>query len=425
MIDLLRIMSLFGGGGQQQPGWQTPGFNPYEPTPTFSGMFNPRPQGQEAIVDNFNQPNNIPSLAELYKPNMEMQERFRQLLAQFPQRTEPSGWRKFGAVLTGLGGENAGEAMQLSNTAANLPYMMKLQDWQHQAGPVLKAVDDERAYNQQNLGMANQQLSRMLDERRVSETERRNRETADAAARKQTETERANLSKEQLAARRAEVQEGYLSLAELKANNSHTFKTREDGMIMAINNMDPTRVQETGIKSTELSDARKIALGLERDLEVQGARHRDRITEITTPRPPTTHTTTTTGGAGGLNPTQERVRVENRKRQMMLDRPDLYNYIDQATGTHKRGTPENIKQEINQYIYGETRPTSGSSVTPVASGVPFNKPGERPSAPNAPRVRAADGFVMVWDNETKSYGYMPRANVIKAKGRFEVVPEVR
>lgn len=399
MIDLLRIMSLF-GGGQQQPGWQTPGFNPYEPTPTFSGMFNPRPQGQEAIVDNFNQP---------YQPDRTMQDRFAELLQGFPQRDEnPSRWRKIGALLTGLGGEDAGQAMQLSSTALNLPFLNKVQDWGMQVKPTMEAAENERLHNQY-------MQTQDLNERRVSETERRNRETADAAARAQTERERANLFKEQLAARRAEVQEGYLSLAELKANNSHTFKTREDGMIMAINNMDPTRPQETGIRSGELSDARKIALGLDADIKLAGVRgdearetaitraEQQRQTEAVRPRTPSS-------GGGEL---EERRRVDNRLQQMAIEKPELFRYIQ--NGTIKSGTPTNVRAEINRYVYGETR--TPSSVSSVASGVPFNAPRDAPKAPpNTPLVRASDKAVLMISKDGQ-FGYVPASQVSAAESQ--------
>lgn len=250
----------------------------------------------------------------------------------------------------------------------------------------MEAAENERLYNQY-------QETQALNTRRQDEIERKNAEAQRLAAEKLEEEKRENLSREDVARRNVAVREAYQQMRALRDRNTHTFKTREDGMIVAINNMDPTKVVATGVKSNELSDLDKINLNLDADIALanrrgeiesgligqrgdearQTAAERERLLQT---RPPTTRS------GGGSNNLEETRRVTNRLQQMGIERPDLFRYIQ--NGTIKSGTPDNIRAEINQYVYGETR-------TPALSNVPFNKSGGTTGQPV--RMRTPDGSI--------------------------------
>jgi len=130
---------------------------------------------------------NITSLMnQLYNPQMGMQNQYNELIQNYPQREQPSGWRRFGAALYGMGREDPLKAADQFN---NYHYYQNLSDWNNQAKNLQMAADNERAQNINERQIAYQTAGRTLEERRIKETERKNLETEDL--KRKTEDRRA------------------------------------------------------------------------------------------------------------------------------------------------------------------------------------------------------------------------------------------
>lgn len=359
ITELLRILSNFGNLGQSSMGsYRTPPFVPYgsQPQPQFGGGYTANAVNDTAnqIGSGYQEPFDIEAeWAKLYQPEYQMRDRFQELLNSFPQRENPSGWRKFGAFLTGLGGENAAEAMQLSNTAANLPYINRMQDWNAQAGPVLKAVDDERAYNQSAMQNANYMMSRKIDQQR-----------ADIAQQRADEYARGREAQEKLAAERNETQRGYLDLARAKqAQPNLIFKEDIDGYVHYINPI-TGESGRTAVKHLHLDDFQKSQLGLRNQMAMEGVRQENRK-ELIEMRDTNTREQIELREAlraarpnlKNATPQQLQQALMLKLQQALIEHPEWTDYIQ--AGVVVEGTPPEIHQQILQYIRTEKPPLVG------------------------------------------------------------------
>ena len=422
-FDLMRIASILGGlgtGFENPNDFRTP---PFVPNQTFGGSF----QNQQ-----FPDPNSFPQ-PEPYQPVNDMQMRFQQLMDSFPQRDpNPSGWRRLGAVLTGLGGENAAESMQLSNMALNMPFYNKVQDWSTQINPALRGMESERLFNQN-------MMTQSMQDRRLDEQERYNRERIRMTEATQARLAEADKVRAQQGQERIEIARLAQELANWKARNPgfEFISDRKTGRVIAVNKLDPTDARPTSIEHGKMSDNDKLMLGLDNDKELVRLRGEIESGHITQRGTEARETKQTPSPANDPNRTtshtQDRARIQNRLFMMSVERDDLYKWVDPNTGSPKSNTPPDVRQQIADYLNsGSTNIQSGTTFRGQGIGTnqnqppAQNRPANRPAPPNAPRVRQADGAVMVWDNETNQYGYMPRANVTKAKladgrMRFEVI----
>lgn len=239
MQQLNRLAQILGGGNQSptfpNPGVMTPPFNPNAP--------DPRPQIASKI-----------GLNE-YGYQTDANDAFSDLLKNFPQRTEPSKWRKFGSVVAALGSK---DPIETADKFQNFHHYQALEDWKSKAPFFSQAANTEKGINQQI-------INQMIQDRRMDLTEKKNEDTNKYNQDRLAETERSNRAKEDLSGRLRAVQE-------FKATHpNHVYKTREDGMVIAINPQ-TNETAATGIKSNELSDLQKLEFGLNRALAVEGVR---------------------------------------------------------------------------------------------------------------------------------------------------------
>src|SRR3990167_2153890 len=109
-------------------------------------------------------------LGELYQPEMRMQNIFNELVGQFPERDEPSKWRKIAAAIYGMSREDPFKAAQ---GYAQAPFYSQLEDWEKRLEPVMKAADLERESNVNRRIMAEQTIQRRLQELRDAEARRK------------------------------------------------------------------------------------------------------------------------------------------------------------------------------------------------------------------------------------------------------------
>src|SRR3990167_6075370 len=113
------------------------------PSPTFPTMGT----SPEQIYDS--QPNDreLGRLGELYQPEDEMSNRFRELLDTIPERNKPGVLRKIASAIVGLGGGNQEQALYA-------PYNRKMEDWKAKLEPTQAGMIQERMSN------ANERLAR-------------------------------------------------------------------------------------------------------------------------------------------------------------------------------------------------------------------------------------------------------------------------
>ena len=119
----------------------------------------------------------------LYAPETIASERFKQLLDQFPERGNPTFMDKLagaGAYLGNVrrhiaGGQDAAEKAKYAG------YNRELEDWKEQIKPAEVASTQENQRNINSRNLAALEIKERNDTRRLDETERKNRETAENA----------------------------------------------------------------------------------------------------------------------------------------------------------------------------------------------------------------------------------------------------
>src|SRR3990167_77658 len=202
------------------------------PSPTFPTMGT----SPEQIYDS--QPNDreLGRLGELYQPEDEMSNRFRELLDTIPERNKPGVLRKIASAIVGLGGGNQEQALYA-------PYNRKMEDWKAKLEPTQAGMINER---QENNILRQIAQAEMTNDRMV----RRNEDIR---------------TKEQ-----SQIALNNKKLELLQFKNDHPeleFKIREDGMIIGLNPQTGQPI-DTGVKSNELSDFDKIRLNIGGRLQV-------------------------------------------------------------------------------------------------------------------------------------------------------------
>lgn len=112
----------------------------------------------------------IRTMNELYHPQMGAQQKFSQFINEFPERQEPSKWRKLGAVLYGMGQKNPVEA---SRDFTNYHYDNAVNDWKLRAPFIQQDADNERQANVNERQLAYNQIQNDVANRRVADSEQK------------------------------------------------------------------------------------------------------------------------------------------------------------------------------------------------------------------------------------------------------------
>lgn len=256
LFTMLRLMSNYGNPvGSNNSSIMNFGDAPTEPQKFNLDFGVPTPDMNEVMR---NEPTQESRMAELYKPDMTMQDEFNRLVRAFPERNNPSTLRKIGAIIAGMGSRD-GSGLDVAERFAYAPYYRDLADWEGKIKPIQLAADNERQSNIVNRQYAYQTATDELNRRKQDEVERKNAILAEQAD-----------ERNRIARLRAEVYQ-------LAQTNRFDFKTGQDGFIYAINRVNPTQVINTKVKSSELSDVERLSIQLDNALTLENTRQTNRL----------------------------------------------------------------------------------------------------------------------------------------------------
>ena len=261
---------------------------------------------------------------EVFKPRTKAYDELNALIDNMPERKEPGFWRRLAAGVTSMGG-NAQGAEDIKYGA----YNRAMVDWKSKFAGTKEAADNEATWNTNERLIRNQEIN-----------ERKNRQAAELATRKQEEIERANLTREQQAQQKIDIANRRAEAYIAKTKLGPDWKTvvDEDGEIVAWNPK-TLETKKLNIKSNELSDAQKIQMDVEGNLKEIAARHAARLSEIDAQGEQNRQTKETPSGstttAKGPTPAAINRELLNRARDIVNAHPELAKYIDTKTGIVK------------------------------------------------------------------------------------------
>lgn len=152
-----RIQQMLMGLGNQQSINPSTSLPPIMGNPVDSSQLTPPPMPFDENA----------RMKELFTPETTMNNRFRGLIDQMPQREKPGFWRGLGSVIVGAGSNDPQSAMINSERFAQMPYYRKLEDWEAQIKPVQQAADNERADNTQRRMFAQSLVSQEARNRQL------------------------------------------------------------------------------------------------------------------------------------------------------------------------------------------------------------------------------------------------------------------
>lgn len=177
---------------------------------------------------------------ELYNPSHTAIDAFKDLESQYPERQNPSTLRKIGAAITGVG-----YGPQAAMNLLEQPHQRDIEDWKNKMGPLQQGANLERQENVNSRTLAYQTIAAQLRQEALD-----NKEKLDDA----------NLKIRQ---QRADVYE-------FKARNPD-FKIDFSGTTVKVANPQTGEIKDTGIPTGSMSDADKLALQHENRLDEIGA----------------------------------------------------------------------------------------------------------------------------------------------------------
>lgn len=175
---------------------------------------------------------------ELYNPSHTASDAFNDLASQYPERQNPSALRKIGAAITGIG-----YGPQAAMNLLEQPHTRDVEDWKNRMGPLQQSANLERQENVNSRTLAYQTIAAQLRQEALD-----NKEKLDDA----------NLKIRQ---QRADVYD-------FKARNPDLDFDFSGDTIKVVNPKNG-EIKDTGVKTGNLSDADKLAL-----------QHKNRLSEI-------------------------------------------------------------------------------------------------------------------------------------------------
>lgn len=208
-------------------------------------------------------------LADLYHPSNTAQDAYNTNVTNMPNRAnyEPSGLRKAGAFLAGLGNIHplgiehgaaigmTGDPTKTFNTTQGIlddPYNQAIGDWQAKNKPLEVAAQNERANNSNQRIMANDVISREIGDRRL-DIQRSD------VTRKATADENRNTNEQA----RIKIQQDRATAYEWsKTHPNYEGRVDKDGSLVYVNKSDPSDIVKTGIDTGKMNDFDKINLGI-------------------------------------------------------------------------------------------------------------------------------------------------------------------
>lgn len=113
-------------------------------------------------------------MLELYKPETQDSDRLEAIISRMPQRNKPGVMRKIAAALSGLTGD-----LRVVDRSLYGPYYNQMADWKNEYEPAKDLAQEERYSNNNARMLANSMLLQDRSDRRMDESERKNRSTED------------------------------------------------------------------------------------------------------------------------------------------------------------------------------------------------------------------------------------------------------
>ena len=262
-----------------------------------------------------------------------------------------------------------------------------------------------------------------------------NTRTNELAIRRQEELERRNRETELINIRKLEDQQKRTEILRFKQDNpTWKFVTERGGNVFAVNPIDPTKKIDTGIASGMLSDLDKINLQLDAAItriEASGDVQSDLINQrgaiedkqiIARGEQARTTKATPSGSSSSTSmlPSQQKVALENRVKQLKIDKPEWADFVtvDANTGDIEivkpgtswwsgkpTGPDQKTYDEIRNYLLQSIKPPATTvtrtttptnqnqsvTVNPNLSNVNIHKVGDKKTFPN--------GKIGVWDGK--------------------------
>jgi hypothetical protein len=421
LMQFLRLQNLFGAPQITAPGFAGGDFMPQQ-NPNIMGPKND-PFGNISFGPSMNQamPQDIPMapvqsqpmggfdvdarMRELYQPETMAQDRFNQMLGEYPEAQKPNWLRIIGATLADL--HRPGTGMQVIEGNRS----RKLADWKNKIGSAQDAASLERQSNASNRQLA----TSVVTQERLSAADQ---------ARAEKDAARTKIMQD-----RAEV----YRLKSLKGN----FKFNFSGPKVIVTDPATGKVEQTDIDTGSLSDADKMALGQENAIELEGVRQGGRetlegmrqggrealaetrgwtafntadgktilVNQITGETKPVQNVEgtlvkpgTTTGAGRGELPTQTKVRQATAAREFAIKNPELGKYIQFTPGNEftvmppasgwRSGPTAEQHKKITDAIYGTDIPVSATRSNTLGTGTQPLTTKFNPNNPNHKRQRS-------------------------------------
>ena len=401
LLNMLRMQNIFGVppiGNDLPSQGGIMGNMPAQPTTTPIPMMgiNPgesagMPTGQMGMGTS---PMGQNVYEKMYTPETEISEAYKQHLLGMPQRSNPGIMRKIGASIAGgFGGTKLADEVMYGG------YNRALDDWNTREQALRGGANIERQSNVNERTLAHNMKQSEIAERRISETERHNRE------------------REEVAANRAKV---YQWKAE---HPSWRMVEIKGGNVVAVNPVNPKETIDTGIKTGTLTDLEKHTLGVEKQeagikqrgdqaVRVEEARHANDVEEIVARGNQQRQTNAAkpagTGGANANLPTQQRVAIQNNANRVKNSNPNWSKWINIEGGNVTitppskgflgiggGGPTEAEFQKINQEIFGKAAeaPVNTTTKQPTSTNQTLGTPTMQ-MHPNASRPAPAKTSVV-------------------------------
>jgi hypothetical protein len=422
LMQFLRLQNLFGAPQITAPGFAGGDFMPQQ-NPNIMGPKND-PFGNISFGPSMQQamPAQSPMapvappmptsdfdvsgrMQELYQPETMAQDRFNQMLGEYPEAQKP-GWLKvIGATLADLYRPGSGMQVIEGNRGR------KVADWRNKIGAAQDAASLERQTNTNERQMA----GTIATQERLS---------------------RADQARAEKDAARTKIMQDRAEVYRLKSL-SDTFKFDFSGPKVIVTNPKTGEVKTTDIDTGSLSDADKMALSQQNAVELEGTRQKGResleetrqgnreslaetrgwtafntadgktilVNQITGETKPVQHEGplikpgTATGGRSGELPTQTKVRQATSAREFVSRNPSLAKYVQftpgnefsitpPATGRFSTGPSQDEYDKIVQAIYGSELPISATRSGSSGTGTPALTTKFNPNNPNHKRQRS-------------------------------------
>lgn len=236
------------------------------PSPQNQGRMNDTPPDISQVdigapdKESIGQEDEITKLvSKLYTPGHEIADKFNKVWNEMPQREKPSVLRRIVASMVAAGREGS----QGAERVMDAPYNEARSDWMDKLKMLQPLLGEERASNTNERLMAQNAASQNVQNRRISETERHNREA-----------EELNKSKAEITKDRAAV---YRYKAE---NPDHKFQEDSNGQLMALDPrtgsmkyvLNEDGVPVKSLKNLDAAEKERLEIGSrEKVARIQGA----------------------------------------------------------------------------------------------------------------------------------------------------------